>query len=152
MKKDNTLLWIGIGSVVVVGAILFFVLGGGKKSKEKDKNSELDVLGNEETNLTTDGNNIVVGDKKIKIDPAKFKIDMEKVKSIIAQPVSKKRKYEILQQSGMSNQTLDLIKKADAAEQQKKLNLAIKGIQQKERDADFERLTGIKPRKFNVGI
>jgi hypothetical protein len=45
-----------------------------------------------------------------------------------------------------------LIKKADAAEQQKKLNLAIKGIQQKERDADFERLTGIKPRKFNVGI
>jgi hypothetical protein len=77
---------------------------------------------------------------------------MEKVKSIIAQPVSKKRKYEILQQSGMSNQTLDLIKKADAAEQQKKLNLAIKGIQQKERDADFERLTGIKPRKFNVGI
>jgi hypothetical protein len=152
MKKDNTLLWVGIGSVVVVGAILFFVLRGGKKSKEKDEKPELDVLGNEETNLTTDGNNIVVGDKKIKIDPAKFKIDMEKVKSIIAQPVSKQRKYEILQQSGMSNQTLDLIKKADAAEQQKKLNLAIKGIQQKERDAEFERLTGIKPRKFNVGI
>jgi hypothetical protein len=152
MKKDNTLLWIGIGSVVVVGAILFFVLRGGKKSKEKDEKPELDVLGNEETNLTTDGNNIVVGDKKIKIDPAKFKIDMEKVKSIIAQPVSKKRKYEILQQSGMSNQTLDLIKKADAAEQQKKFSLAIKGMQQKERDAEFERLTGIKPRKFNVGI
>jgi hypothetical protein len=154
MKKDNTLLWVGLGSVLVVGVVLFFVLRNPNK-KGKDKNAkgdkpEIDVLG--EGDITAEGNNIVVGDKKIKIDPNQFKIDFEKVKQILAQPVSKEKKYEILKQSGISDKTLTLVKNADAAEQQKKLSLAIKNIQQKERDAEFERLTGIKPRKFNLGV
>lgn len=36
MKKDNTLIWVGIGSIVVVGTILFFVFRG--RGKGKDKN------------------------------------------------------------------------------------------------------------------
>jgi hypothetical protein len=90
----------------------------------------------------------VVGEKKI--DLSKFNIDMSRISAILAQPVSKERKYELLKQSGVSNETVSLVQKADEAEKKKKLTKSLKDIERQKRDAEFEKLTGVKPRRFNV--
>lgn len=86
MKKDNTLLWVGIGSLVVVGAILFFVLRG----KGKTKGSLASDGGGAQPEV--DPNTPMP--TGVKIDPSKFKIDFDKIGKILATPKTKEQKYK----------------------------------------------------------
>lgn len=144
MKKDNTLLWVGIGSVVVVGAVLFFVFRGRGKGKgtstttTDDGGSQVDV----------DPNTLVP--TGVKIDPNKFKIDFDKIGKILATPKTKQQKYDDMKKAGYSDATINIIKKADAQEEQNRFSKTIANLQQQQRDADFERQFGVKPRKFGT--
>lgn len=144
MKKDNTLLWVGLGSVLVVGVVLFFVLR--RKDDKKDKGQLMDEEQPpvEETNT----GKLKVGNTLI--DPSKFKIDMDKVKAILNAPKSRQEKYDRLKQSGVPESTINLVKKADDQAEKNRFSQTIKNLQQAQRDAEFERLTGIKPRKFGT--
>ena len=144
MKKDNTLLWVGIGSFVVVGAVLFFVFRGRGKGKgtstttTDDGGSQVDV----------DPNTLVP--TGVKIDPNKFKIDFDKIGKILATPKTRQQKYDDMKKAGYSDATINIIKKADAQEEQNRFSKTIANLQQQQRDADFERQFGVKPRKFGT--
>lgn len=144
MKKDNTLLWVAFGSILVVGTIVF-IMTRPKKDKKAQPN-----MGEREEDVVVDGSKVVINNQKI--DLSKFKIDVDKITSILNNPVPKQRQYELLEQSGVPQQTISLVKKADEAQKQKNLSDSIKRIQQKQRDAEFEKLTGIKPRPFSYSV
>jgi hypothetical protein len=144
--KNNTLAWVGVISVLLVGGVLLVVMGKRGKTKNKDKQVSQKTDNSDE--ILLEGDAIVVGEKKI--DLSKFNIDMSRISAILAQPVSKERKYELLKQSGVSNETVSLVQKADEAEKKKKLTKSLKDIERQKRDAEFEKLIGVKPRRFNV--
>lgn len=145
MKKDNTLLWVGIGSVVVVGAVLFFVFRGRGKDKDKnDASANTDDGGQPNVDPTT------LVPTGVKIDPNKFKIDFDKIGKILATPKTKQQKYDDMKKAGYSDATINIIKKADAQEEQNRFSKTIANLQQQQRDADFERQFGVKPRKFGT--
>lgn len=137
MKKDNTLLWFGIGSVAIVGTILFFVFRG--RGTEKDTNDEVGQPEVDPNTLVPTG---------VKVDPNKFKIDFDKIGKILATPKTKQQKYDDMKKAGYSDATINIIKKADAKEEQNRFSKTIANLQQQQRDADFERQFGVKPRKF----
>ena len=146
MKKDNTLIWVGIGSIVVVGTILFFVFRGRGKGKDKnDASANTDDSGQP----NVDPNTLV--QTGVKIDPAKFKIDLERIGKILATPKTKEQKYKDMKAAGYSDATINIIKKADAQEEQNRFSNTIANLQQQQRDADFERQFGVKPKKFIFG-
>ena len=140
MKKNNTLLWFGIGSVAIVGTILFFVFRG--RGAEKGTRTTNDEVGQPEV----DPNTLVP--TGVKVDPNKFKIDFDKIGKILATPKTKQQKYDDMKKAGYSDATINIIKKADAKEEQNRFSKTIANLQQQQRDADFERQFGVKPRKF----
>ena len=144
MKKDNTLLWVGIGSVVVVGAVLFFVFRGRGKGKGTSTTTTDDGGSQENVDPTT------LVPTGVKIDPNKFKIDFDKIGKILATPKTKEQKYKDMKSAGYSDATINIIKKADAQEEQNRFSRTIANLQQQQRDADFERQFGVKPRKFGT--
>ena len=144
MKKDNTLLWVGIGSVVVVGAVLFFVFRGRGKGKGTSTTTTDDGGSQENVDPTT------LVPTGVKIDPNKFKIDFDKIGKILATPKTKQQKYDDMKKAGYSDATINIIKKADAQEEQNRFSKTIANLQQQQRDADFERQFGVKPRKFGT--
>lgn len=144
MKKDNTLLWVGIGSVVVVGAVLFFVFRGRGKGKGTSTTTTDDGGSQENVDPTT------LVPTGVKIDPNKFKIDFDKIGKILATPKTKQQKYDDMKKAGYSDATINIIKKADQQEEQNRFSRTIANLQQQQRDADFERQFGVKPRKFGT--
>ena len=144
MKKDNTLLWVGIGSIVVVGAVLFFVFRGRGKGKGTSTTTTDDGGSQENVDPTT------LVPTGVKIDPNKFKIDFDKIGKILATPKTKQQKYDDMKKAGYSDATINIIKKADAQEEQNRFSRTIANLQQQQRDADFERQFGVKPRKFGT--
>jgi hypothetical protein len=134
MKKDNTLLWVGIGSVLVVGTILFFVFRG----RGKGKGTTTTTTGDGGADAGIDPSTLVPTGSKI--DPAKFKIDFDKIGKILATPKTKQQKYA----------TINIIKKADAQEEKNRFSKTIASLQQKQRDEEFERQFGVKPLKFGT--
>lgn len=143
MKKDNTLLWVGIGSVAIVGTILFFVFRGRGTGKDTSTTNN-DVVGQPEV----DPNTLVP--TGFKVDPNKFKIDFDKIGKILSTPKTKQQKYDDMKKAGYSDATINIIKKADAQEEQNRFSKTIANLQQQQRDADFERQFGVKPRKFGT--
>ena len=141
MKKNNTLLWFGIGSVAIVGTILFFVFRGRGKGRGTSTTTS-DEVGQPEV----DPNTLVP--TGVKVDPNKFKIDFDKIGKILATPKTKQQKYDDMKKAGYSDATINIIKKADAKEEQNRFSKTIANLQQQQRDADFERQFGVKPRKF----
>jgi hypothetical protein len=57
---------------------------------------------------------------------------MNEVARILTTPVDKKRKYELLEQAGVQTQTLDLVKKADDAQQRKNVSDTLKRLRKQE--------------------
>lgn len=144
MKKDNTLLWVGIGSVLVVGTILFFVFRG----RGKGKGTTTTTTGDGGADAGIDPSTLVPTGSKI--DPAKFKIDFDKIGKILATPKTKQQKYDDMKKAGYSDATINIIKKADAQEEQNRFSKTIASLQQKQRDEEFERQFGVKPLKFGT--
>lgn len=144
MKKDNTLLWVGIGSVLVVGAVLFFVLkpkGKGNKDKKDGKGDNQD-LGQEITDALGTG----TGTKTPPIiDPTKFKLDFDRISKILATPKTKEQKYKDMKSAGYSDGVIKIIQKADEQNDKQAMTRIIQNLQQQERDRQFERQFGVKP-------
>ena len=145
----NKAIWIGIGTALVVGVGAFFLIRGGKKSamrkawedagspltfdqwmqlSEAEKQALLTSTNELQAEPTAKG--IRVGNSVI--DLSKFKIDMNEVARILTKPVDKKRKYELLEQAGVQTQTLDLVKKADDAQQKKTISDTLKRLRKQE--------------------
>lgn len=155
--KNKAWIWIGLGTALVVGVGVFFLTRGKKKSayqQWQDSGSPLTFeewkqLGSAEQQQLADvanelpaeatANGIKIGNTKI--DLSKFKIDMNEVARILTTPVDKKRKYELLEQSGVQTQTLDLIKKADDAQQKKMISDTLKRLRKKDASST---LIGVK--------
>jgi len=142
MKKDNTLLWVGIGSVLVVGVVLYFVL---KPKKDKDKKDEKK---DDQADVTIDDQtgNLKVGD--VKIDPKKFKIDMDKVMEILKAPVSKEQKYANMKASGLSDNLISIVKKQDDLAEKKNLGDIVARLRKQELDNEFKTKYGVTPIKL----
>lgn len=144
MKKDNTLLLVGIGSVLVVGTILFFILRGRRKSKGTSTTTMSD--GSEDAKI--DPTTLVPTSNKV--DLSKFKIDFDKIGKILATPKTKQQKYDDMKKAGYSDDTIKIIKKADAQEEQNRFERSLDSIKRKQRDAEFERQFGVKPLKLGL--
>jgi hypothetical protein len=141
MKKDNTLLWVGVGSVLVVGVVLFFVLRNPNK-KGNNKNAIDDKL---EPEIDPTGK-IQYGD--VKIDPSKFKIDLDKVMNILKAPVTKEQKYANMKASGFSDNIINMVKTQDDIAARENMAKIGARIMQNERDKEFEAKFGVKPIKL----
>lgn len=140
MKKNNTLLWFGIGSVAIVGTILFFVFRG--RGAEKGTRTTNDEVGQPEV----DPNTLVP--TGVKVDPNKFKIDFDKIGKILATPKTKQQKYDDMKKAGYGDATINIIKKADAQEEQNRFSRSIATLSKRQRDEEFERQFGVKPLKL----
>jgi len=147
--KNKALIWIGVGTALALGVGILFLTRGSKKSamrkawedagspltfdqwvklSEAEKQQLLASANELQAEPTAKG--IRVGDSVI--DLSKFKIDMNEVARILTTPVDKKRKYELLEQAGVQTQTLDLVKKADDAQQRKNVSDTLKRLRKQE--------------------
>jgi len=63
---------------------------------------------------------------------SKFKLDMNEVMRILTEPVSKEKKYATLKESGVPDQTISLVKKADEAQQKKALADTLKRLRKQD--------------------
>jgi hypothetical protein len=142
MKKDNTLLWVGVGTLVVVGVVLYFVLKPKKGDKKDDKNDDATI----EPEVDPNTGKIQYGSATI--DPTKFKIDLDKVMNILKAPVSKEQKYANMKTSGLSDNIINMVKNQDDLAEKKKLSDIIGRIRQQEMDAEFQKKFGVKPIKL----
>jgi hypothetical protein len=141
MKKDNTLIWVGVSTLVVVGVVLYFVLKPKKGDKKDDKNDDATI----EPEVDPTGKIQYGG---VKIDPSKFKIDLDKVMNILKAPVSKEQKYANMKTSGLSDNIINMVKNQDDLAEKKKLSDIIGRIRQQEMDAEFQKKFGVKPIKL----
>jgi len=146
--KNKAWIWIGVGTALVVGVGIFFLTRGKKKSsfqdwqnagspgtfeqwkKLTDTEKEQLIASANELQAEPTAKGIRVGNSVI--DLSKFKIDMNEVARILTTPVDKKRKYELLEQAGVQTQTLDLVKKADDAQQRKNVSDTLKRLRKQE--------------------
>lgn len=143
--KNKSLIWIGLGTAVVVGVGLFFLVRGRSnrlarqqwldagspatfEQWQKLSNAEKKLLLSAQSDIPAEqvGEGIKIGNTRI--DLSKFKIDMNEVMRILTEPVSKEKKYATLKDSGISEQTITMIKKADDAQQKKALSDTIKRL------------------------
>lgn len=146
--KNKGLIWLGIGTALV-GVGIFFLLKGGKKKlarkqwedagspltfdewqKLSDAEKEQLLASANESLAQPTAKGIRIGNSVI--DLSKFKLDMNEVARILTTPVDKKRKYELLEQAGVQAKTLDLVKKADDAQQKKMISDTIKRLRKQE--------------------
>ena len=147
--KNKGLIWIGIGTALVVGVGLFFLVKGNKNKlarkqwedagspgtfdewqKLSDAEKEQLLASTNESLAQPTAKGIRIGNSVI--DLSKFKLDMNEVARILTTPVDKKRKYELLEQAGVQAKTLDLVKKADDAQQKKMISDTIKRLRKQE--------------------
>ena len=147
--KNKSLIWIGLGTAVVVGVGLFFLVRGRSNKLarqqwldagspgtfeqwQKLSNAEKKVLLSAQTEIPAEqiSGGIKIGDTRI--DLSKFKIDMNEVMRILTEPVSKEKKYATLKDSGISEQTITMIKKADDAQQKKALSDTLKRLRKQD--------------------
>ena len=147
--KNKNLLWIGLGSIAVVGVGLFFILKG--RNAKLARKQWLDagspgtfeqwskLSDDEKKSLLSAATEIpaeqVSGGIKIgntKIDLSKFKLDMNEVVRILSEPVPKEKKYATLKESGVSDSTINLIKKADQAQQKKTVGDTLKRLRKQD--------------------
>jgi len=147
--KNKSLIWIGLGTAVLVGVGLFFLVRG-RSSRlarqqwldagspgtfeqwQKLSNAEKKVLLSAKNEIPAEkvGEGIKIGNTRI--DLSKFKIDMNEVMRILTEPVSKEKKYATLKDSGISEQTITMIKKADDAQQKKALSDTLKRLKKQD--------------------
>ena len=147
--KNKSLIWIGIGTALVVGVGLYFLVRGNKNKLVRQQWVDAGSPGTfDEWMRLSDADKLklvqsateipaeaVSGGVRIgntRIDLSKFKIDTNEVLRILTEPVSKQRKYELLQQSGVKNETINLIKKADDAQQKKVVSDTLKRIRKQD--------------------
>ena len=146
--KNKALIWIGVGTALALGVGVYFLTRGKKKSafrdwqnagspgtfeqwkKLTDAEKEQLIASANELQAEPTAKGIRVGNSVI--DLSKFKIDMNEVARILTTPVDKKRKYELLEQAGVQTQTLDLVKKADDAQQKKNVSDTLKRLRKQE--------------------
>ncbi len=147
--KNKNLIWIGLGTAVVVGVGLFFLVRGRTNRLarqqwldagspgtfdqwQKLSNAEKMQLLSAQTQIPAE---VVSGGIKVgntRIDLSKFKLDMNEVMRILTEPVSKEKKYATLKESGVPDQTISLVKKADDAQQKKALADTLKRLRKQD--------------------
>jgi hypothetical protein len=147
--KNKNLIWIGLGTAVVVGVGLFFLIRGrsGKLARkqwvdagspatfeqwQKLSKAEKMQLLSAQTEIPAEAvsGGIKVGNTRI--DLSKFKLDINEVMRILTEPVSKEKKYATLKESGVPDQTISLVKKADEAQQKKALSDTLKRLRKQD--------------------
>lgn len=147
--QNKNLIWIGLGTAVVVGVGLFFLVRGRSnrlarqqwldagspgtfEQWQKLSKAEKKQLLSAQTEIPAEqvGEGIKIGNTRI--DLSKFKIDMNEVMRILTEPVSKEKKYATLKESGISEQTITMIKKADDAQQKKALSDTLKRLRKQD--------------------
>ena len=147
--KNKNLIWIGLGTAVVVGAALFFLVRSNKNKLARqqwlDAGSPLTfdewmrLTDAQKRELLIAGTQIqaepVSGGVKIggvKIDLSKIKLNTNEILRILTEPVSKEKKYETLKQSGISDTTINMIKNADEAQTKKSISDTLKRLRKQD--------------------